>query len=128
MGGGRPPGPTGRTPGAGVVAEGPRNRGTTHPRPVGAHRTPPPAEPTLVGWPRQVTWSEFREVNVAPDGAAESAQIDSNLQMPSEHRIVTDQGQLRLSGFRATLSVKRSDSWVVKSQKSATLLAHEQGH
>jgi len=128
VGGGHPPGPIGRAPAHGRTAHNRGGGGTTHPRPVGSTHTPTNTAPTVSGWPRQIAWSEFREVTSAPDGATEAAQIDSEVQL-GQHRVARDQGQLRLAPpIQATLSVKRSNSWVVTSQKSADLLAHEQGH
>ncbi len=100
--------------------------GGTNPRPVGSAAAI--AAPTLVGWPRQIAWSEFTDVATRPDGETEDAQVASDTQMPSRHQIVQDQGQLKLAPFTARLVVTRSNSWVVTSKKSDVLLAHEQGH
>lgn len=86
------------------------------------------AGPRLTGWPRQITWSEFWEVATRPSGENEDAQIDTQTLQPERVGVAREQGQFRLGNFTVKLIVVRDNSWVVASQKSTTLLAHEQGH
>ena len=86
------------------------------------------AGPRLTGWPRQIAWSEFREVATRPSGESEDAQIDTQTLQPERVGVAREQGQFRLGNFTVKLSVIRGNSWVVAAQKSDPLLAHEQGH
>lgn len=85
------------------------------------------AGPTLSGWPRQIAWREFRDLGSRPSGASEDAQIAVELQ-PSRLSIERENGQFKLGDVTFQIGVNRPDSWVVTGQKSAALLAHEQGH
>ena len=84
--------------------------------------------PRLTGWPRQVLWSEFQEVATRPSGENEDAQIDTQTLQPERVGVAREQGRFRLGNFAVKVIVIRDNSWVVASQKSDTLLAHEQGH
>jgi len=107
-----------------------------HHRPGAAHRSPrptgaptsPPAGPTLSGWPRNISWSDFQEVGARPAGVNEAAQIKSDVTQPNRVGVVPDNGMRRLAAYTVTVSIGRDQSWVVTDQKSAALLAHEQGH
>ena len=83
---------------------------------------------TLTGWPRSITWDEFTEVDSAPSGASEAAQIDSQAIQPERVELTRENGRLRVSAYTVNVRVFTDNSWVVRSQKSPTLLAHEQGH
>ncbi len=85
------------------------------------------AGPTLSGWPRQIAWSEFRDLGSRPGGASEDAQIAVELR-PSRLAIERENGQFKLGNVTFRMVVNRPDSWVVTGQKSTTLLEHEQGH
>jgi hypothetical protein len=84
--------------------------------------------PTLSGWPRQISWSEFREISSRPDGGSEDAQISVELQAERNVSVERENGQFKLGRVTFKIIVKRAESWVVGSQKSDTLRAHEQGH
>lgn len=86
------------------------------------------AGPRLTGWPKQISWSEFREVVTRPSGETEDAQIDTRTLQPERVGVAREQGQFRLGNFTVKLNVIRDNSWVVANQKSETLLVHEQGH
>src|SRR5262245_30988779 len=88
-----------------------------------------PGAVTLTGWPRALTWDDFTEVDSAPSGATdEAAQIDSQAIQPERVDITRESGRLRVSAYTVTVRVITDNSWVVRSQKSAALLSHEQGH
>lgn len=83
--------------------------------------------PTLTGWPRDLGWSEFSDRNSRPAGESEDAQISVQLQ-GREITVVREKGRFRLGDSELPMAIDAADSWVVKDKKSATLLAHEQGH
>ncbi|WP_333874605.1 DUF922 domain-containing protein [Methylobacter sp.] len=85
------------------------------------------AGPILSGWPRQIAWSEFRDLERRPSGESENAQVAVELR-PSRILIERENGQLKLGNVTFRMDINRSDSWVVAGQKSTALLAHEQGH
>ena len=129
MGGGRHPGSVGRDGGpldVGVIPV-PPNGGFGSPVPLGDGDVVP-SGPRLTGWPKQISWDDFRAVGSRPAGEEEDAQIDTQTAQPERVGVARDQGRFRLGDFEVKLKVVRSNSWVVRSQKSDTLLAHEQGH
>ena len=84
--------------------------------------------PRLRGWPRAITWDEFREIGSRPSNQEEDAQIETTVAQPQRVRVVRDEGRLRLGDYVGTLRIVRGNSWVVTSKKTASLLQHEQGH
>ena len=82
----------------------------------------------ITGWPRSITWGEFKELPARPSGENEDAQIHSEVDQPSEVAVVREGGELRVSALTVTIRTVTEDDWVVTSQKSAELLSHEQGH
>jgi len=122
MGGGRVPGPTS----ADRIGHDPFGSGFTDPEPLGGGDSP--ATVTLAGWPRTLTWDNFREVDSAPDGHNEAAQIHPEAVQPDQVGVARDGAQVRLRGYTVRVRIIREDTWVVTSQKSNALLAHEQGH
>jgi predicted secreted Zn-dependent protease len=84
--------------------------------------------PRLTGWPRPISWNEFKDVATRPAGEDEDAQIDTQTAQPERVGVAREQGRFRLGDFEVRLKVVRDNSWVVVSQKNDTLLAHEQGH
>ncbi len=90
----------------------------------------PPATggPHLTGWPRQITWDGFPAVSSRPAGVDEDAQIHAEVVNPENVSATREDGRWRLSAFTVRIRIIRDDSWVVTSQKTANLLAHEQGH
>jgi hypothetical protein len=83
---------------------------------------------TIVGWPRNLSWSEFKEIPARPAGENEDAQIRSEAAPPSQAVVTSEGGALRVVSITIRLRTVREDCWVVKDQKSADLLSHEQGH
>jgi uncharacterized protein DUF922 len=80
------------------------------------------------GWPRNIAWSEFRDVDSGEGD--EMAQIKPDILLPEGRINVVHEGAtVRLeASFRARLVITRSQSWVVRGQQSNALLHHEQGH
>jgi len=129
MGSGRIPGSVGYDGGpldVGVIPV-PPNAGFGSPVPLGEGDAVP-SGPRLTGWPRQISWNQFQEVGSRPAGEKEDAQIDTQTAQSDRVGVAREQGRFRLGDFEVKLKVIRSNSWVVTSQKSDTLLAHEQGH
>src|SRR5512132_1454056 len=78
MGGGRTPGPIG--------SDTRPLHGPFDPHfPIGGFGTPGPlglnegatTGPRLTGWPRQISWTDFKDVATRPAGEKEDAQIDT---------------------------------------------------
>ena len=82
----------------------------------------------ITGWPRNITWDEFKELSARPSGENEDAQIHSEVDQPSEVAVVRESGIYRVTSLTVTIRTVTEDDWVVTSQKSAELLSHEQGH
>lgn len=129
MGGGRTPGPIG--------SDTRPLHGPFDPHlPIGGFGTPGPlglnegatTGPRLTGWPRQISWNEFKDVATRPSGETEDAQIETQTAQPERVGVAREQGRFRLGDFEVRLKVVRDNSWVVVSQKNDTLLAHEQEH
>ena len=89
-----------------------------------------PASLVVSGWPRSLTWDDFRELGSRPADAEgdENAQIHSDVNQPERVRVSREGGQQRVSALTVTLSIIRADTWVVRSAKTPELLSHEQGH
>lgn len=80
------------------------------------------------GWPKTLTWSDFRPIPHAPPGEIEEAQIEPRIDAPSHAQLVRENGQVRLGSFDLTVRVNPAGSWVVQGRSRPSLLAHEQGH
>jgi len=79
------------------------------------------------GFPRNLTWSQFRPVTTSPSPPMQ-AQTSSSYRM-NPWRAVLKAGTYRVQGLRITVSLSASGCWAVNSARSsATLLRHEQGH
>ncbi|HVJ16656.1 MAG TPA: DUF922 domain-containing protein [Polyangiaceae bacterium] len=124
MGGGRLPGPTCVE----RAGDDPRaQRGFSDPIPLGGGAGSA-ATVTLAGWPRALTWNDFRDVGSQPAGATEAAQIHSEAVQPERVGIAREGGNLRLSGYTVRVRIVSDDTWVIAGQKGDALLVHEQGH
>lgn len=125
---------TGRIPGPvidGVVetaSDNPPRGGFADPKPIGAKTGGSGSGPSLTGWPRQIGWSEFRDVAARPAGEEEDAQIHTEVTQPERVDVAREEGRLRLSSYTVRVRVIRDDTWVVAAAKSDRLKAHEQGH
>jgi len=87
-----------------------------------------PASLQISGWPRSISWDEFKDLSARPTGETEDAQIHSEVDQPSRVSVVREGGVYRVTSLTVTLRTVDEDNWVVTSQKSADLLSHEQGH
>lgn len=96
-------------------------------QPEGAAAAPAQPGPTLTGWPRQLTWSDFRDIDSRPSGESEDARISMGFR-PGRIRTVQDGSEHRLGEMEFSMVLNAGGSWVVTSAKTAELLAHEQGH
>ncbi len=105
----------------------PAHAGLHPPRPVGLDSGSAVAGPTLAGWPRQIAWSEFRDLESLPSDESEYAQISVQL-APGRVSVVREDGHFKLGEMTFRMTVVRAQSWVVSTRKTDALLAHEQGH
>jgi hypothetical protein len=89
-----------------------------------------PASLVVSGWPRALTWDDFRELDSRPADAegTENAQIHSDVNQPERVSVAREGGQRRVSSLTVTISIISADTWVVRSAKTPELLSHEQGH
>jgi hypothetical protein len=105
--------------------------GWTDPGPVGLDAgsdATTPASLQVTGWPRSISWDEFKELSARPPGETEDAQIHSEVDQPSRVSVVRENGVYRVTSLTVSLRTVGEDNWVVSAQKSADLLSHEQGH
>ena len=82
---------------------------------------------TLTGWPRSITWDEFRELTQRPTGENEDALINP-VTVGGQAQTAHERGRWMLTELELEIVVNREETWVVISQKSDALLSHEQGH
>ena len=82
---------------------------------------------TLTGWPRDLRWRDFRQIENRPDGEAEDALVAPET-ITGEARIFRDGGQWMIAELSLDIIVRREMSWVIRSRRSVDLLKHEQGH
>ena len=125
MGGGNSPGPeTGGHSGAntGVAT----HLGAGKPGPIAAKQGIQ-QNLTLTGWPRSITWDEFRELTQRPTGENEDALINP-VTVGGQAQPAHERGRWMLTELELEIVVNREETWVVLSQKSDALLSHEQGH
>ncbi len=80
----------------------------------------------ITGFNHNVRWSEFREVNQRPANETEDAYIAVTFSY--NYRTQTSRQNCRVTSVTTRISVNRNAAWVLRSQKSAQLLRHEQGH
>lgn len=83
--------------------------------------------PQLTGWPRQITWDEFRPRGSRPSGTDEDAQISVQMN-GSELKVVRENGRFRLGEGELPVVLVSAESWVITGKQSTELLNHEQGH
>ena len=84
------------------------------------------AATTVEGWPRDITWDEFREVSSNPTGGSEDAYISARFEYPWSWE--NEGRHYRVNQATVRMQVDERESWVVRSRQSAPLLSHEQGH
>jgi len=125
MGGGTVPGPETGYP-AGGHAGVAKQLGAGTPGPVAAKQGVT-QKLVLSGWPRSITWNEFKNVASRPDGVKEDAEILTET-IGGDARVREVRGRWLIAEANMKVEVNEIESWVVSSTKSPTLLAHEQGH
>lgn len=124
MGGGGVPGPaSGNDDQTGSGAIGQSGADTPGPEAANEGVT---QDVTMEGWPRSLRWREFQQVQSRPDGENEDAMV-APVTSPGQARLFRQGGQWRVAELTLEVDI-RDQSWVVRSQKSADLLKHEQGH
>ncbi len=96
-------------------------------QPQGAAGSPGQPGPILSGWPRQLAWSDFRDIQSRPRGEHEDARISMGFR-PGRVRVVEEESEHRLGEMEFAMVLNPAGSWVVATSKTAELLAHEQGH
>jgi hypothetical protein len=80
------------------------------------------------GWPKSLTWQQFRVVQSAPAGVTEEAQTEASIDPPPRVQVVKAGDQFRLAAFDIKVRIVPHGTWVVRGKSSAPLLVHEQGH
>ena len=83
--------------------------------------------PRLSGWPRQLSWGDFRDIQSRPREASEDARISVGFR-PGRLTYVEENGTHRLGDVAFRMVLNSGGSWVVVAAKTPALLAHEQGH
>lgn len=83
--------------------------------------------PTPTGWPRNLGWSEFTAVSSRPRVESKDAHVSVQVDA-GDVSVVKGNGRFKLGDGEFSVVTNPVDSWVVKDKKSASLLAHEQGH
>lgn len=96
-------------------------------QPQGAAASAGQPGPTLTGWPRQLAWSDFNDIQSRPSGESEDARISMGFR-PGRLRVVQEGTEHRLGEMAFAMVLNAAGSWVVVSAKTTQLLAHEQGH
>lgn len=81
----------------------------------------------LTGWPRIITWDDFREIGSRPSGESEDAQVGPET-ITGNVATVQEGGRWKLAELSIDIVINQDLSWVVGSRKSPALLAHEQAH
>ena len=74
----------------------------------------------------QVQWSDFTTRDSRPRGETEDAHI--HVSFNTNYGIPNNDGEYSTDNVVLTIVMNRHRSWVVRSQKTTSLLAHEQGH
>ncbi|MET0068549.1 MAG: hypothetical protein ABW096_00815 [Candidatus Thiodiazotropha sp.] len=96
-------------------------------QPEGATAAPAQPGPVLVGWPRQLAWSDFNDIQSRPQGESEDARISMGFR-PGRIRVEQEGAEYRFGEMEFNMVLNAAGSWVVASGKTDELLAHEQGH
>src|SRR5437868_9954221 len=79
----------------------------------------------FIGLPRAISWGDFTELEERPEGEDEDAYTKAKWNLTYGFPAGID---YTLNNITVSMSMVTSESWVVKSAKSADLLKHEQGH
>ena len=83
----------------------------------------------VIHYYRTLKWSDFREISDRPSWANEVAQIDTGASITSLKVSKSKSGSPHtILDATITVTMNRNNSWVVRDQKSDSLLKHEQGH
>lgn len=84
---------------------------------------------TLIGFNKHIRWNEFKELRAAPAEHSDSSAY-THANRGARYRSQRDPrtGVFSLKNVSIVVSIDRRQSWVVKGEQSAELLAHEQLH
>jgi hypothetical protein len=89
--------------------------------------TLPEIQAAMTGFPRNLTWNDFRTVGVSPS-PPRTAYV-SSIYRTTGWQVALIAGVYRVRGFRVTVSLRPGQSWATSAAKQNNgLLAHEQGH
>lgn len=81
----------------------------------------------MTGFPRTLTWGNFRTVTASPS-PPHTAQASASFTM-SGWSVRLANGEYRVHGARVTVALNSADSWATAAARtSQPLLRHEQGH
>lgn len=81
----------------------------------------------MTGFPRNLTWNDFRTVDVSPS-PPRTAFVSSTFRTTG-WQVALVAGVYRVRGFRVTVSLNARQTWATSAAKQNNdLLAHEQGH
>jgi len=80
----------------------------------------------MSGFPRNLTWQDFRPVQNSPAPPAQAQTAARWSTTGWSVRAVN--GEYRVQGARVNVSMDRHNSWAVAGGTNAALLQHEQGH
>lgn len=89
------------------------------------------AEVKLLGWPRQLSWDDFRNLRKAPVGRPQNAaMIASRFRTPEGEPLVPTErdGRWRFERIVVRVEMDSGHSWVSEEHRSDAVLAHEQAH
>jgi Bacterial protein of unknown function (DUF922) len=85
-------------------------------------------DPTVEGWPSDLSWSQFDEIPRRPPGVKEDAQTATNATAGDEIHVEHDRKGFHLGDFTVKLALDSGKSWLLKGKASAELIRHEQVH
>lgn len=90
-----------------------------------------PDEVSLLEWPRQLSWNDFRNLRKAPVGKPQNAaMIASRFRIPDGESLVPIErnGRWRFERIVVRVEMDSGHSWVSEEHRSDAVLAHEQAH
>jgi len=90
--------------------------------------SPVQATVQIFGWPRNISWDEFKELRSRPEGEDEDAQTHSEADQPERVTVHSVGGWFRVTALTVRVRIVSGDTWVVGPLKTDNLLNHEQGH
>ena len=80
----------------------------------------------LNGFDYSVSWSDFTDIPIRPQGVNEDAEIRTHF--PHSYDFGSKKKAIIVAKAEVNISTISADCWVVSSKKTDYLLKHEQGH